>query len=174
MAVFRSCAALPQFEVMLCKNGITRSLALRHALLTVGNFWPHGPISKRIEFGLGGVRAGCGIDRFDRRGQSSAVLPTGVVQATQRMKSGETSVPYCSSRNPWISRTVMPWAYMATILSSKPVKRRSCLGITVRSCRRGHTAPRYGSDCGFNRSMQQIDGTAGRVCQSLASYADAR
>ena len=39
-------------------------------------------------------------------------------------------MPYCSARKPWISRTVMPRAYMAMILSSKPVKRRSCLGIS--------------------------------------------
>ena len=39
-------------------------------------------------------------------------------------------MPYCSARKPWISRTVMPRAYMATILSSKPVKRRSCLGMS--------------------------------------------
>lgn len=49
---------------------------------------------------------------------------------TELMNSGETSVAYCSSKNPWISRTVMPRAYMATILSSKPVKRRSCFGIS--------------------------------------------
>ncbi len=27
---------------------------------------------------------------------------------TELMKSGDTSVPYCSSRKAWISRTVMP------------------------------------------------------------------
>jgi hypothetical protein len=32
------------------------------------------------------------------------------------MNSGETPVPYCSARKPWISRTVMPRAYMATTL----------------------------------------------------------
>jgi hypothetical protein len=47
------------------------------------------------------------------------------------MNSGDTSVPYYSARNPWISRTVMPRAYIAMILSSKPVKRRSCFGIRI-------------------------------------------
>ena len=36
-----------------------------------------------------------------------------------------------SARNPWISRTVIPRAYNARILSSKPVNRRSCLAITA-------------------------------------------
>ena len=52
---------------------------------------------------------------------------------TKLMNSGDTSVPYCSLRKPWISRIVIQWAYMATILSSKPVKRRSCLGIRTGS-----------------------------------------
>ena len=34
---------------------------------------------------------------------------------------------------PWISRTLMPRAYIAMILSSNPVKRRSCLGIKIGS-----------------------------------------
>ena len=46
------------------------------------------------------------------------------------MKSGDTSVLYICSRNAWISRTLIPRAYMAMILSSKPVKRRSCLPIS--------------------------------------------
>ena len=49
---------------------------------------------------------------------------------TELMNSGLTSVAYCSARKPWISRTVMPRAYMATILSSNPVNRRSCLGMS--------------------------------------------
>ncbi len=44
-------------------------------------FLAPGTRCTRMEFGLSTFRAGCGIDRFDRRGQSSAVLPTGVVQA---------------------------------------------------------------------------------------------
>ena len=48
---------------------------------------------------------------------------------TLLMNSGDTSVAYISARKPWISRTVMPRAYIATIFSSKPVKRRSCLGM---------------------------------------------
>ena len=51
---------------------------------------------------------------------------------TELMNSGVTSVRVLLGRKPWISRTVMPRAYMATILSSKPVKRRSCLGIKHR------------------------------------------
>ena len=31
------------------------------------------------------------------------------------MRSGETSTEYISARKPWISRTVMPRAYMAEI-----------------------------------------------------------
>ena len=54
---------------------------------------------------------------------------------TELMNSADTSVPYCSARKPWISRIVMPRAYMATILSSKPVKRRSCLGMRIGSNR---------------------------------------
>ena len=46
------------------------------------------------------------------------------------MNSGDTSVAYCSARKSWISRTVMPRAYSATTLSSNPVKRRSCLGMS--------------------------------------------
>ena len=49
---------------------------------------------------------------------------------TVLIRSGETSVPYISARNPWISRTVIPRAYSARILSSKPVNRRSCLAIS--------------------------------------------
>jgi len=60
---------------------------------------------------------------------TSAITASG----TELMNSGDTSVPYCSARKPWISRTVMPRAYMATILSSKPVKRRSCLGMSTGS-----------------------------------------
>ena len=49
---------------------------------------------------------------------------------TLLMNSGLTSTPYWSARKPCTSRTVMPRAYMAMILSSKPVKRRSCLGMS--------------------------------------------
>jgi len=34
---------------------------------------------------------------------------------TELMNSGLTSVPYCSARNPRISRTAMPRAYFATM-----------------------------------------------------------
>ena len=51
---------------------------------------------------------------------------------TELMNSTETSVPYCSARKPWISRTVMPRTYMAMSLSSKPVKCRSCLSVQQR------------------------------------------
>ena len=37
------------------------------------------------------------------------------------------------ARKPWISRTVMPRAYIAMILSSKPVKRRWCLPMSCGS-----------------------------------------
>ncbi|MNJ66363.1 hypothetical protein D3C77_624340 [compost metagenome] len=60
-----------------------------------------------------------------------AVTSSITASVTELMNSGETSVPYCSTRNPWISRTVMPRAYIAMILSSNPVKRRSCLGIRI-------------------------------------------
>jgi hypothetical protein len=40
-----------------------------------------------------------------------------------RNQAGRTSVPYISSRWPCISRTVMPRAYMDSILSSNPVQR---------------------------------------------------
>jgi hypothetical protein len=48
---------------------------------------------------------------------------------TALIKSGETSTAYISFRNAWISRTVNPRAYRAITLSSKPVNRRSCLGM---------------------------------------------
>ncbi|CAB3928700.1 hypothetical protein LMG26858_06311 [Achromobacter anxifer] len=60
-----------------------------------------------------------------------AVTSSITASVTELMNSGETSVPYCSARNPWISRTVIPRAYIAMILSSNPVKRRSCLGIRI-------------------------------------------
>jgi hypothetical protein len=49
---------------------------------------------------------------------------------TVLIKSGETSTPYISARKPSISRTVIPRAYSARILSSKPVTRRSCFAIS--------------------------------------------
>ena len=58
-----------------------------------------------------------------------AVTSPITASVTELMKSRETSVPYCSVRNLWISRAVMPRVYMAMILPLKPVKRRSCLGI---------------------------------------------
>jgi hypothetical protein len=36
---------------------------------------------------------------------------------------GETSTPYISSRWPWMSRVVIPRAYIEMIWSSKPVQR---------------------------------------------------
>lgn len=36
---------------------------------------------------------------------------------TELTKSGETFTPYCSTRNPWLSRKVMSQAYMASMLS---------------------------------------------------------
>ena len=38
--------------------------------------------------------------------------------------AGETSIPWSLARWPWISRTLMPRAYIDTILSSKPGNRR--------------------------------------------------
>ena len=61
------------------------------------------------------------------------VISASTASVTVLMKSGATSVAYISARNPWISRTVIPRAYMAMILSSKPVKRRSCLPISLGS-----------------------------------------
>src|SRR5947209_10700930 len=57
---------------------------------------------------------------------TSATMPS----VTVLIKSGETSTSYISARKPWISRTVIPRAYSARTLSSKPVKRRSCLAIS--------------------------------------------
>ncbi len=45
------------------------------------------------------------------------------------MNPAETSVAQVSRSNPWIARMVMPRAYKAMMDSSKPVKRRSWLGI---------------------------------------------
>ncbi len=59
-----------------------------------------------------------------------AVTSDITASVTELMNSGLTYVPYCSARRAWISRMVMPRAYMATILSSKPVKRHSRLGMS--------------------------------------------
>src|SRR5690606_5279524 len=40
-----------------------------------------------------------------------AVTSAMTASVTELMNSGLTSVPYCSARNPWISRTVMPRAH---------------------------------------------------------------
>ena len=58
-----------------------------------------------------------------------AVTSAMTSSVTLLMNSGDTSVAYISAKNPWISRIVIPRAYIATILSSKPVNRRSCLGM---------------------------------------------
>ena len=47
--------------------------------------------------------------------------------------SGETPIPYSSSRCPRISRTVIPRAYIETILSSKSGKRRWSLAMSFGS-----------------------------------------
>ena len=52
------------------------------------------------------------------------------IPALRLIPPGETSTAYISWRNARISRTVSPRAYNAMILSSKPVKRRSCFPIS--------------------------------------------
>ncbi len=54
---------------------------------------------------------------------------------TVEMRVGDISVPYISLRWLWISRTVMPREYSEIILSSKPVQRVWCLGISCGSKR---------------------------------------
>jgi hypothetical protein len=51
-------------------------------------------------------------------------LPSSTIASvTLDISAGETSTPWISSKCPWISRVLMPRAYIDTILSSKPVKR---------------------------------------------------
>ena len=52
---------------------------------------------------------------------------------TLLIKSGDDLHGVHLGQKPWISRTVMPRAYIAMILSSKPVKRRSCLPMSCGS-----------------------------------------
>lgn len=42
---------------------------------------------------------------------------------TVEIRSGETSTPYSSCKCAWMSRTLIPRAYIDNILSSKPSKR---------------------------------------------------
>src|ERR1039458_1908446 len=61
---------------------------------------------------------------------------------TLEISVGETSILYISSRWPWISRVVMPRAYMEMILSSKPVHRVCPLATIFGSrARRGRLSP---------------------------------
>jgi hypothetical protein len=53
-----------------------------------------------------------------------ACTSSSTASVTAEINAGETSVPYSSSRCPWISRVVMPRAYSEITLSSKPAIRR--------------------------------------------------
>ena len=63
------------------KNGITQSQAMRQAVATVGYLRPFPPPLKVLLGRLGGLRAGDGVDRVDRRGQRLTIVPVRVVQA---------------------------------------------------------------------------------------------
>ena len=62
-----------------------------------------------------------------------AATSSSTASVTRLTRSGETSTAYICCRCCWISRTLIPRAYIDTILSSKPAKRRECLGTSCGS-----------------------------------------
>ncbi len=61
---------------------------------------------------------------IDSKGRAfHSMTSSSTESVTALIRSLETSTLYCSSRKRLISRTVIPWAYIAMILVSKPPKR---------------------------------------------------
>ena len=59
-----------------------------------------------------------------------SLTSSSTASVTVLMKSAPTSTLYWSSRNPWMSRTVMPRAYIAMMRSSNPSNLRCPLATS--------------------------------------------